>query len=105
MIPESLTNALRVAQEWQPIETAPKDGTPVLLWDAGLIGLFYWGSPESQVAGRRWRETWVGAIACGPAEHRSEGLPPVLGMIGSEATHWMPLPSGPQNRTKPDRER
>lgn len=71
--------------DWQPIETAPKDETQVLLWvparpwDAAcaVVGEF------SGVGRPRWREAnidgweWDGPLA--------EAAP----------THWMPLPPPP----------
>lgn len=56
-------------QEWQPIETAPRDGTWLLLWDGGcrLIGHFY--PPEG-----RWDNA------------DGDELKP---------THWTPLPEPP----------
>lgn len=57
------------ARQWQPIETAPKDGSSVLLW-----------VPENGEAQKGYycdMEFWV-----------------VEGM-GEKPTHWMPLPLGP----------
>jgi hypothetical protein len=66
---------------WQPIETAPRDGTRILVWPA-------WGATtqgsraeivlwtERPRGGFRW-EMWSGhKIPCDP-------------------THWMPLPASP----------
>lgn len=65
---------------WQPIETAPKDGTPVLLlWFDAETGaapmhrVGFWHSRE-----QAWCDT-----------HR------VLHNQHSHPTHWMPLPSPP----------
>lgn len=73
----------RVAEAWQPIETAPKDGTSVLLlfkgcaiealwecvdsgdWESGLQPSYYWSSKFD------WFDD------------------------GTEPTHWMPLPNPP----------
>jgi len=64
--------------EWQPIETAPKDGTPILL---GIAGPHYW--PRSA-----WwcldEERWV--VHKGGRFSAWFDIPP---------THWMPLPSPP----------
>lgn len=66
---------------WQPIETAPKDGSHVLAWRSG------WDRP----AWVRWvwnprvgREFWNDADEWDAYELESE--PP---------THWMPLPDPP----------
>lgn len=60
--------------EWQPIETAPKDGTDILTW-THLPDAF---NPYIVV---KWkRGTWVAVDPLG------EYLP----------THWMPLPEPPQ---------
>lgn len=55
---------------WRPIETAPKDGTPALLWD------------ECEYIGR-----WS------PSEKKW------LGAIGIVPTHWHPLPLPPSEPT------
>jgi hypothetical protein len=63
--------------EWQPIETAPKDGRKILVWP-------YWsdGLPES-VSWRDMKRTsgrWEGSgLFC----------------TGASPTHWMPLPAPP----------
>ena len=61
-----------VDRSWQPIETAPKDGTLVLLCKAN--------DPGWPMRCRRWQEDhWRGQDA-------------------DEATHWMPLPDPPEAR-------
>lgn len=58
-------NAQKVG--WQPIETAPKDGTvvlvPLLRWDGRV-----------EVVTTHWNRDWVGA---------------------DKPNHWMPLPEPP----------
>ncbi|WP_409021373.1 DUF551 domain-containing protein [Dyadobacter sp. CY261] len=61
---------------WQPIETAPKDGTEVLGWDG--VNRFTcrykkWGNWDLLVCG-----SYAGDGDCFP-------------------THWMPLPSPPKD--------
>ena len=60
--------------EWQPIETAPKDGGEVLLWQEGWGVIRGWYSGDDK--------TWYG-----PGAHDSEPCRP---------THWMPLPRPPK---------
>jgi hypothetical protein len=70
---------LRQAHAWQPIETAPKDGTPVLLFgkftslsgaEGGYIGQWFQGYSD-----RGW---WV------------------VSALPFFPTHWMPLPEPPR---------
>lgn len=63
--------------EWQPIDTAPKDGTPVLLWPGAEI----WAGQTTPAVG--WWAEYFGWI-CSSA-----------GASGEVATHWMPLPTPP----------
>lgn len=64
--------------EWQPIETAPKDGTRVLLWRRAIRD-----QPAPIMADGFWCETcWV--------------WPYIL----SEPTHWQPLPAPPERAGK-----
>lgn len=65
--------AVPPATDWQPIATAPKDGTRVLLWWP------HWR--EYPVTGRYFHGEW-------DCIHKCEGddVPP---------THWMPLPDPP----------
>lgn len=76
--------------DWQPISTAPRDGTPVLLykpagrWDGGYMRAGYWG--EYLDRGEQW-------IACGgfAIGYRSSETDTPKGW----PTHWQPLPSPP----------
>lgn len=79
-------------REWQPVESAPKDETSVLLWgslDADW-GMFpespdaFSGSPEMCIgywAGKGWHVPNHG----GPGDYEQ----------WCKATHWMPLPEPP----------
>ena len=60
--------------EWQPIETAPKDGTAVLVYDGKITTAEWYG------LGGYWSLCRVGAWA-----EDSE----------TDPTHWMPLPDPP----------
>ena len=76
--------------EWQPIETAPKDGTRILIARAGEdsddIEITEWCSLEDfdweHIEGEMWRK---------------KPLPPreFWNGNGYRATHWMPLPEPP----------
>lgn len=64
--------------DWQLIETAPKDGTWVLLWcDFAIVGRW-------SVKGNRVRNNWTDDY---------HGVNPVFSV-----THWMPLPAPPLQR-------
>lgn len=64
--------------EWQPIETAPKDGTPIWLYTASGQCEGYWNYGE-----------WVqDAIYC---TYDGTGGP----AFECSPTHWMPLPPPP----------
>jgi hypothetical protein len=70
--------------EWQPIETAPKDGREVWL---------YLGAPWCKTEKAKWYAPWenwqVGEIPSDPAREDCCG-------IGSAVpTHWMPMPAPP----------
>ncbi len=67
---------------WQPIETAPRDGTPVDLWMKGGYRVVYFSMDEH---GR-----WV----------REEGYPVVTRVLTEEPTHWMPSPRPPRGHVK-----
>ena len=66
--------------EWQPIETAPKDGTEVLVWsEHGGVESAYWE------AGCYGHSGWT--IYQIRTEIAEPDFPP---------THWMPLPEPPK---------
>lgn len=69
--------------EWQPIETAPRDGRPILLWcnDRQYVCGEFWSRADGSAG---WE---IG--------HRIDGTVICLGL---PATHWMPLPEPPEDK-------
>jgi hypothetical protein len=69
-------DALKAAQTWQPIETAPKDGTRILVFiDNGDDPIKTGGERDTDKA--CWISSWSGEVLYPP-------------------THWMPLPPAPE---------
>lgn len=74
--------------EWQPIETAPKDGGDLLLWQPGA---------ECSIVVGRWQsftdaDTGEQSSWWAPADSL---ISDVCGSL-EDVSHWMPLPSPPQ---------
>ena len=81
----AMPNSLRHYGGWQPIETAPKDGTRILAY--GKHGL---DVDEQKWATVVWQDYSKGFV-CDPNE-ATEYDPEV-----SNITHWMPLPEKPND--------
>lgn len=69
--------------EWQPIETAPKDGTLIDLW---VVNHLTWNKRGRRVIDRKWGPciNWMGQ------EHDGWAL-----SEDDEPTHWMQPPKPP----------
>lgn len=68
--------------EWQPIETAPKDGSDILVWDDFEISITFWGK-TAHVPIYGWIQVDFGDL------YDLEPMEP-------QPTHWMPLPEPPE---------
>jgi len=71
-----------ITQEWQHISTAPKDGTPILVFRPTAdddcirrVGMDYW-----MTRGTYYKECWAHSNA------------------PDQPTHWMPLPKPPEKK-------
>ena len=77
------------AGPWMPIETAPKDGTPVLLWFPCELGAWNPGG---------WRGAWSHVddqwVIHTPMK-TPDGRAIVASRIPQQPTQWMPLPAAP----------
>jgi hypothetical protein len=75
--------------DWQPIETAPKDGTKILAHcianGVSYISVIWWRGERYKDSLYKWRNSLNDSAVGGFADRL-----PNLG-----ATHWMPLPDGP----------
>ena len=83
MIAESITEHLHDSgyldtPQWQPIETAPRDGTPLLI--CCIKASKYTNVKSGFMAVNRWEKFW--------GSFNPKYFP---------ATHWMPLPKPPED--------
>lgn len=81
---------------WQPIDTAPRNGMPILLWaevDGGDIGCGFtavrasWHTSEGEHDIFGSEGGWLVSFTMGSNICSAEG-----------ATHWMPLPAKPGSK-------
>lgn len=76
------------APAWQPIETAPKDGTIILISrEGGFVEAAYWNLAR-RVAGTDKDFPWTTLDEFNLTNGRTEDSP----------THWQPLPEAPASR-------
>ena len=79
--------------DWQPIETAPKDGTPIWIyphqmcavWDFGAENWLVWNVPLKADL----------TIASDWAAKPAMWFEVMATTFGPEPTHWRPLPDPP----------
>jgi Lar family restriction alleviation protein len=67
---------LAQAPAWQPIETVPKDGNPIIVWDDPVMGEAYYDIGEKSLW---WANT-------GPGDYTADAIYPTL---------WRPMPPPP----------
>jgi hypothetical protein len=72
--------------EWQPIETAPKDGTRILVVDCGFVQIARWDEEFDNYNDRQGVPAWA-TFACDDGFYSEYAENP---------THWMPLPEPPR---------
>jgi hypothetical protein len=78
--------------EWQPIESAPRDGESILIWktDERMVGEYmmaaYWDNQH--FSGE------AGFVPVG-GHHKQGYTSEVTGTPQGYPTHWMPLPARP----------
>lgn len=61
---------------WQPIESAPKDGTEILATDGSIMAVVYW---DEELRNTTAPSFWA--------------FPNGFALDALQATHWMPLPA------------
>lgn len=81
---------------WQPIESAPKDGTVIDLWlaEGRRATDAYWSFSRDGATGERLPET---AYDCWAYVRGSSGMGGAYPAgVDGKATHWMPIPNSPR---------
>jgi hypothetical protein len=87
---DNMGPTIRSKSEWQPIETAPKDGTPILARLGPFVYIVFWSDdsklkspiPWWEMGSAEWENNkWIG--------YHEE-------YYAASPTHWMALPEGPK---------
>lgn len=75
---------------WQPIETAPRDGTEILTWNGVLVTSTIWEETPDDEGHTGW---------CSATHWQCESYGTYNNYFGKESlpTHWMPLPEPPES--------
>ena len=93
-----LQAALREREGWRPIETAPRDGSEILLTNGEVVHEGHWVHDEGGTTEYRDLDgRYVG-------QHDSDGYIGWIDWGGGmvpEPTHWMPLPAAPTGGSEP----
>jgi hypothetical protein len=86
----NILDSLNLKNKWQPIETAPKDGTKILVgWFIGADGQDI--SDMQRVSVAQWQDE--DESECGVKGWWDAATTAVYGgMIDPQPTHWMPIP-------------
>lgn len=71
---------------WQPIETAPKDGTYIIVWPPTYKGVCSCARWYDDAYAKKPRPYWRRIDTHGSVLLSRENPP----------THWMPIPNGPE---------
>ena len=81
---------MRNEMKWQPIETAPKDGTDILIVTSRfqIVNVARW-SEECDVGGFSTGPGWQ-VFECEDGWYS-------IGFTQDEVSHWMPLPEPPED--------
>lgn len=80
---------------WRPIETAPKDGTEIILRRGARVGCAAWYEWQKRASEYHSNGTYLGEFVTDEGASWSIGLDGD-GWDGDKApTHWMPLPEPP----------
>jgi len=88
----------RTMSEWRTIESAPKDGTEVLVYRDGEYAVAVWRNPYFDTIEQA---EWISLSAKGADGTRScvrmEARFPYEKVHFGTPTHWMPLPEPPRS--------
>ena len=94
--------------EWQPIETAPKDGTPILGWCDHEADPYYEGETRltpygANAEGMKHVEDGLNIVSWHESIDETEYIIPAWWCLhdgwydtAANPTHWMPLPEPPR---------
>jgi hypothetical protein len=88
--------------EWQPIETAPKDGSVVDLWVPSYRQVNDYLVEGHRVAACRWNDGWGDGGFWEAKFVEVDSFTPLDSIDGQQPTHWMPLPEPPSIPTEKD---
>jgi hypothetical protein len=82
--------------EWQLIETAPKDGTIIVLSDGNFVGAGGW-CPAVHGQSHPWvfMDDFNGHQPHGCCDNEDGSRIEINGFKEGGVTHWMPMPSPP----------
>lgn len=75
-------------QEWKPMEIAPKDGTPILVWDGQDISLVEWRAYRLNYPG--CKNTWAWCLP--DSDQDEQGGCATI----DNPVCWMLLPAAPE---------
>jgi hypothetical protein len=82
----------------QSIETAPRDGTPILIFERSHGWLQAWFAPGEWTNHHEYGDEYSGPVwVVGDDLHQFEVEEYPDGLDDGSVTHWMPLPNSPQD--------